>query len=294
MIEYPDIQSIIRKELDLPACDDLSIYKSLENKEYYTKRINEIVNSYIPKTEHPYDQKALSQIETEGYAVIENFLTEEQIDKIVELSKTVKGYNFHVPGRAFNTTPEFYTDNLNWNVCAYKMNHLLSNPTILNIITRKDIVSLMQAYLGCVPTITSVSMWWSKYTGQEFHTQKLHRDYDDFKFLAFFIYLSDVDDNNGPHVYYKNTHKGSEDMSEKVVIKGKAGTAIIGDTFALHHGQPLNSGERLLFWSRYTLHKNNNFYRNNDAENMLNKNMFFDIVDEDIVNRHLLSAFIKE
>ena len=290
--EYQKLENTIRKELDLPISDDLQIYNSLPNKEYYTKKINEIVNNYIPKIEPSYDPSLLETIERDGYVVVENFVSQEEVDKIINFTKEIKGYQFHIPNRAFNTTPEFYNENLNWNVCSYKMNHVLTNPTILKLLTRRDIVSLAQDYIGCLPVIGSTGLWWSKYTGEEFHTQKIHRDLDDFKFLAFFIYLSDVDDENGPHVYYKNTHKGSHKMDEKVVVKGKAGTAIFGDTYALHKGQPLNSGDRLLFMTRYTLHKNNNFYRNLDSKLMLPHNMFFDIVEENEVNKRLLSSYI--
>jgi len=286
-----NIEKIIREELNLPVSDDLSIYKDLQNREYYAPKIAEIVNAHVPKINHPYDQNLLNQIKETGYAVVENFLSQDEINEIVKFTENIKGYQFHVPNRAFNNKPEFFSDDLDWNICSYKMNHLLKNHFILKMITRPDIVALAQEYLGCLPTLTSVSMWWSKFTGNDFHTQKIHRDYDDFRFLAFFIYLSDVDDDNGPHVYYKNTHNGSEDISEKVVIRGKAGTAIFGDTYAYHHGQPLNSGKRLLFWSRFTMHRNNNFYRDKDTEYMLEPNMFFDVIDDNEINRHLLSAF---
>ena len=41
--------------------------------------------------------------------------------------------------------------------------------------------------------------------------------------------------------------------SREKVVTGKAGTAIFGDTYALHHGNPLNEGGRLLFWARYCI-----------------------------------------
>ena len=289
-----NISDIIRQELNLPISDDLSIYKELENRNLYAPKIAEIVNKNVPQINAEFDKKVLNEINEDGYAVVENFLSQDEVDNIKNYVKEIKGYQFHVPNRAFNKTPQKYNKNLNWNICSYKMNHLLTNHFILKLITRPDVVALAQAYLGCLPTITSVSMWWSKFTGEEFHTQKVHRDYDDFRFLAFFIYLTDVDDNNGPHVYYKNTHNGSEDMSEKVVIKGKAGTAIFGDTYALHHGNPLAKGERLLFWSRFTLHKNNNFYRDGDTEYELSPNLFFDIIEDNEINRHLLHAFTRE
>jgi ectoine hydroxylase-related dioxygenase (phytanoyl-CoA dioxygenase family) len=239
------------------------------------------------------NNKIVNDLRENGYSVVENFLSEDEVEKIKNYLNDIKGYNFHIPNRAFNKIPQKYDENLNWNSCAYKTNQLMHNAQILNLITRPDVIATIQEYLGCLPTITSVSSWWSKYTGETFHTQNLHRDYDDFKFLAFFIYLSDVNEDNGPHIYYANTHNGSDDMSNKKVITGKAGTAIFADTFGLHHGKPLNKGDRLLFWTRYCLHKSNNFYRDYSEKFVQEENMFFDIIEDNSINRHLLHAYIK-
>jgi hypothetical protein len=287
------IDEIIRKELNLELCDDLSIYKTMENRVKYTEKITKIVNDRVPKLDSTFDLNILQTVKNEGYCVVENFISQETINKITEFTYDLKGYQFHVPTRAYNQIPEKFTDNLSWNVCSYRMNQIFKNKQILDLMLNPEVVSLAQKYIGCLPTITAVNLWWSKYNGETFHTQNIHRDYDDFRFIAFFIYLSDVDDDNGPHVYYKKTHEGSDDMSEKVVVKGKAGTAIFGDTYALHHGQPLNAGKRLIFWTRYALHKNNNFFRNNDGENIVKPNVFFDVVDDNIYNRHLLNAYIE-
>jgi len=289
-----NLQNLIREKIQIPYSDDLSVYRDMNNKIKYTEQIVEIVNQHVPKIQAPFDKKILDEVEENGYCVIENFLTQEEVDTIVKFTEDIKGYQFHVPGRAFNQVPQKFNDNLDWNVCSYKINQIFKSPFILRLVTRPDIVALAQEYLGCLPVLKDVNLWWSKYTGETFNTQNIHRDYDDFKFVAFFIYLSDVDDENGPHVYYKKTHKGSDDMSEKVVVTGKAGTAIFGDTYALHHGQPLTSGKRLMFWVRYSIHKNNNFFRDKCEQYRQEPNMFFDVIDDNEVNRHLLSVFTKE
>lgn len=288
-----DIESIIRNEINVPVSDDLSLYKSIETKKLYTPKIRKIVNDNVPKLDYAVNNKILKEINETGYSVVDNFLSENEVDYIANFISQFKGYNFHTPNRAYNTKPEFYNNDLDWNVCSYKMNHMLQNPFILNLILRKDIISIVQEYLGCLPTFSGVNIWWSKFTGEKFHTQNLHRDYDDFKFLTFFIYLSDVNDENGPHVYYENTHNGSENMDKKVVVKGKKGTAIFGDTYALHYGQPLQSNDRLLYWTRYTLHKSNNFYRDKNHEFIQEESVFFDSIDDNYINRHLLHAFMK-
>lgn len=288
-----NIENKIRTCLNLRESKDISIYKDISKRKYYANEIIKIVNDNVPKIQNICNNKILNEINKNGYSIVDNFLTNEEVNLLKDHVKDLKGYNFHIPGRALNCVPQIYSKELNWNICSYKTNHLLSNHFILKLITRPDIVSLAQEYLGCLPIISSVNMWWSKYNGEKFHTQQLHRDYDDFKFLTFFIYLSDVDEKNGPHVYYEGTHNGSEPLGEKITITGKAGTAIFADTYALHYGKPLEQGERLMFWSRYCLYKNNNFYRDNAKEYKLEKNMFFDIIEDNPINRHLLSAYVK-
>ena len=128
------------------------------------------------------------------------------------------------------------------------------------MITRPDIIALTQEYLGCLPVVKDVNLWWSKYTGKISNTQNIHRDYDDFKFLSFFILLTDVDETNGPHVYYPKTHDGSEINSDPKIIYGKKGTAFVTDVFGLHNGMPLEKGKRCLLWCRFGLFLNNMHY----------------------------------
>jgi hypothetical protein len=82
--------------------------------------------------------------------------------------------------------------------------------------------------------------------------QKFHRDSEDWKYLRFLICLTDVDDECGPHVYVKGSHRDNLPLRLKVyppeeisqwygnenVIKilGKLGTAIAADTSGIHKG----------------------------------------------------------
>jgi hypothetical protein len=89
---------------------------------------------------------------------------------------------------------------------------------------------------------------------QKKNAQYFHYDCDYKKFIKIFIYLNDVDDENGPHIFVRGTHKkrkiihlnatrlDDDDVEKnynKQVIKftGKAGTTIFEDTFGLHKGK---------------------------------------------------------
>jgi hypothetical protein len=288
-----DIDKLIREKLDLQDTSDVEVYRTIESKNEYHPKIKDIVNEYIEQIEPCHDVEIEKSLKENGYVVIENFFSKEQVDEIVKLTENLPGYNFHIPNRAFNQETKIFSDDSDWAITAYKMDHMLKNELILKTITDAKLVSLAQSYLGCLPTIHSVNLWWSKFTGEVFHTQKIHRDIDDYKFLAFFIYLSDVDENNGPHVFYPKTQNGSNDLSEKKVITGKAGTAIIADTYAWHHGSPLNEGKRLMIWTRYGLFKNNNFYRDNNSIFEQDEEVFFSKIEDNSTNRYILRAFTK-
>lgn len=288
-----NIEDLIRTKIDVPISESLDLYKDAEQRKKYASMIVETVNENVPKLDLVCNQDVINSINKTGYAVIENFLSDSEVDYIVNYISQFKGYHFHTPNRSFDQNPKKYDSNLDWNVCSYKMNHLIQNPDILKLVTRPDIISVAQEYLGCLPTLSNVVMWWSKANGESFHTQNIHRDYDDFKFLTLFIYMTDVTDENGPHVYFPGTHNGEENSENKVVITGKKGTAIFGDTFALHYGHPLIQGERLLFWTKYSLHKSNNFYRDKNQEFEQEPSVFFDVLDDNPVNRHILHAYTK-
>ena len=125
-----DIESIIRNEINVPVSDDLSLYKSIETKKLQTPKIRKIVNDNVPKLDYAVNSKILKEINETGYSVVDNFLSENEVDYIANFISQFKGYNFHTPNRAYNTKPEFYNNDLDWNVCSYKMNHMLQNPFI--------------------------------------------------------------------------------------------------------------------------------------------------------------------
>lgn len=101
-----NLQNIIREKIQIPFSEDLSVYKEMDNKIKYTEQIVQIVNEHVPKMQSSYDENILNEIEENGYCVIENFLSQEEVDTIVKFTKDIKGYQFHVPGRAYNKIPE--------------------------------------------------------------------------------------------------------------------------------------------------------------------------------------------
>lgn len=117
---------------------------------------------------------------------------------------------------------------------------------------------LVHAYLGQEPVCYSLNAFTTRpATGgtigciQEWHTDK-----DDRKFVALFVYLTDVlTDVDGPHQFQVGTHgKGLPDEAGHGPVReiyGPAGTAWLADTSGLHRGlRPLDR-ERTIAWVRW-------------------------------------------
>ena len=147
-----------------------------------------------------------------------------------------------------------------------------SIPEAIAIANDPKILSIVSRYIGCKPTIDEVVAWWSL-PGREAprEEQFFHRDNDSIRFLKLFVYLTDVDENSGPHVFIAGSHERPEmvdaggrrftddDVAQAGLLKhahhftGPFGTAFLEDTFGLHKGQMPIDKPRLILQVRYTL-----------------------------------------
>jgi len=135
------------------------------------------------------------------------------------------------------------------------------------------VLPLANAYHGMWTRMYSLRALITRVAEQpEMVSQLWHRDHEDIRIFKFFLYLNDVDENNGPFEYVKGSHMGGKHhklipmkgppfgtrvhdpkiidrFAGEDIIKctGKAGTIIIADTAGLHRGGFCKSGERELF-----------------------------------------------
>ena len=163
-----------------------------------------------------------------------------------------------------------------------------NNSTFLNeIALSKNLINIVSSYLNsenitCKIQCFISNPFLSSKEERKKNAQFFHYDCDYKKFLKIFIYLCDVDDNNGPHVFIENTHKNkklkhilAERIDDKEVLEsyGKntqkkflkdTGTLIIEDTFGLHKGETPKKESRHMLVIEYgvgeSILKNDNYF----------------------------------
>ena len=112
---------------------------------------------------------------------------------------------------------------------------------------------LARAYLGQEPLLYSVNAFTTYPISGPMNPdiQEWHRDKDDSKFLALFVYLSDVlSESDGAHLYKLGTHNGAKDGPITTVM-GRIGTAFIADGRGLHMGIRPVEHPRTIAWARW-------------------------------------------
>lgn len=144
-------------------------------------------------------------------------------------------------------------------------------PHALDIANHPDLVAIAARDLGAKPLISAMSAWWSLPAGDGTaqHAENYHRDVDDLDWVKYFLYLTDVDENAGPHLFIRGSHRDGRlttirryqdsevhdifGKDREVRFTGPAGTSFLEKTYGLHRGLPVASTPRLIFQVFYSL-----------------------------------------
>ncbi|MDC1160475.1 hypothetical protein OAT10_01840 [Luminiphilus sp.] len=163
----------------------------------------------------------------------------------------------------------------------------LAEDPILNLIALR--------HLGSVPKFLGANLWWT-FPGEHSeearrkHAQYFHRDIDDFKFIKFFFYLTDVLPGEGGHWVVKGSHEKHPHIALKDVflirrfedqeisnfyhddciteITGRAGKGFAENTLCVHKAGSPERKPRLVLQLQYGLFRYEKPYDEIDPERL--------------------------
>lgn len=158
------------------------------------------------------------------------------------------------------------------NMGYFSVAQTLRAPHVLGIFNDPRVLEAAELYLGCKPMLDNIGAWWS-YGDRPVAkgTQRYHRDFDSIRGFKLFLYLTDVDENSGPHVFMKGSHasplldtgKAQSDetvraafgAANEIQMVGPAGTWFLADTFGYHKGALPVTGTRLILVAQYNVNR---------------------------------------
>lgn len=153
-------------------------------------------------------------------------------------------------------------------------------PTVAALANDPVLRWIAGAYLGSVPQLVGVNMWWTfpvqaSQEDRDRHAHLFHRDVDDFRFFKFFFYLTDVPAGEGAHVCVVASHQhppmlrtgdrwnirrysdeeiaGFYPPDQVLEICGPAGTGFAENTLCVHKGRTPATKPRLLLQIQFAL-----------------------------------------
>lgn len=227
----------------LPFIRKLRFDSSYANR-LLNKELSEVAESSLP-------QDMVNEISANGYSSPIKLTS----DFLLYLEELVSNTPF-VNLKTGNGTYSLNLQNLENPSDAYLYN--LDNPHKKNErlyqFADEVIKPIADAYLGAESKILNTQIW-ATFTDDE-NTYNpdfgFHYDLDDYRFLKLFIYLTDVDEESGPHQIIEKSHKSNaffrffnrrleeplaEPYSSNVrVMLGKKGEGFFEDTLCYHKG----------------------------------------------------------
>ncbi len=197
-------------------------------------------------------------------------LNEQGVTQI-PLQADITAVRAFLEAQATERGPHVYSHDKNFR--GYRAEAVIRAPGMLKLLNDPRILALVEQYLGCAPTLYSVNAWWSDVPLEPDPNflQLFHRDFDDWKFCVLFIYLTDVDEESGPHQVIAGSHleetdgvgiefskQCAERYGDRIVsLTGPAGSMFLVNTLAIHRGLTPTKKHRLMAWARYGISGSN-------------------------------------
>jgi hypothetical protein len=127
---------------------------------------------------------------------------------------------------------------------------VVQTPHIFEIVNNPVVLGAAARVLGATPTISYMAV-------------------DDWRFVKYIVYLTDVDADSGPHIFIPGSHKqnkllpirrytaeeiaGAFGEGNERLFVGPAGTSFLENTYGFHRGLPAKSKPRLALAATYSL-----------------------------------------
>lgn len=138
---------------------------------------------------------------------------------------------------------------------TFLFQNLFNYPELRNFLISRKLNRIINGYLGFDPKLYFLLTWFNFPNKEKHYVHRLHRDYDDFKFLSLIINWTDVTKENGATRFIRSSHArllNSHQQEELTTyLTGPAGSVYLADTYGLHSGTPVIKGCRVVTWARY-------------------------------------------
>jgi hypothetical protein len=254
------------------ATDFLSFLLRLYNPPYRLGAVEGILGRF---TEGQVDDIAAA-LRRDGLYRFPRPIPQDLLEDLIRVGKTMPCFPHREHGMEKDTViyPDGAPKEMKYDFIERDLVPLLP---VQRIMGDPGLLAISQAYFGAKPVLDAVAMWWSTHlTGQASSeaAQLYHFDMERIKWLKWFIYLTDVTTDTGPHCFVRGSHRtgakppellqrgyqriSDSDMAahypaaDLLELNGPKGSIFVEDTSGFHKGKPPRTGPRLVIELEFT------------------------------------------
>jgi hypothetical protein len=204
-------------------------------------------------------KKNVTELKSSSFVKIDNIFSDNEILKIRTQfsSNNIKLDPIYGKYEKFRITDKV----INAHTGYIPTEKIFNNTNIIKGALNQNLLNTLKLHFNSSFKLDWIWSWWSIPNEKSLGPQLFHRDYESMNFVKFFVYLTDVNENNGPHQiisgshnennFYKRERFKDYDINKKYkkkinTIYGNAGTNFLADTFAIHRGQLPRINKRLV------------------------------------------------
>lgn len=224
-------------------------------------------DSIIPQLDSKRTQTIVRAIESDGYYIFPTKVPSDIVNGLARFASETCVTVTTEDGNQLPNCPPVNPAKPEGVRCDAPMELLMQDPSAQRVAGDSGLLAIAQAYFRAKAVQDMVALWWS-FPGQKPNStaaQLYHFDMERIKFLKFFLYLSDVGPENGPHCFIRNSHRrlpkelrehrrfSDEEVFQhfprenEIAIVAPRGSICAVDTRGLHKGAVVKSGHRLIF-----------------------------------------------
>ena len=150
--------------------------------------------------------------------------------------------------------------------------NLEAHPVILRFALDRRVIAPVAAYLGTIPNLVSLQLWWPPKNDSTKGSQLYHLDRTDYRLLKYFVNINDVDETSGPFTFLpadvstkvaatlvpEYDRKTDEEIfararpQDSIALSGRPGSgAVVDSCRCYHYGGRARGGERIVLMLQF-------------------------------------------
>lgn len=220
-------------------------------------------------------QKYQFDLKKNGYLVLENILSDDEVSTLIASLKEKKGY-YLSDESGISEKQKLNIEKPKAVKFFYSSQDIINTKPFHKILFDPSLINFSQNYLNSYPVIDNISSWWSfpAEKPDKNAAQWWHFDLERPKWLKFFFFLTDCTKETGAHCFVRGSQKNNgikwslrkngysrlsdDEVNEKYEIEdiiqvvAKKGSLLIEDTRGLHKGSNLIKDYRFLLQLQYS------------------------------------------